>query len=68
MESALFHYGYSDFSPREWSIDVPLTSLCEGYESVGFSSLFFHTGSVSKSRNTAVCHTHADNLLIAQLF
>lgn len=23
VESALFHYGYSDFSPREWSIAVP---------------------------------------------
>ena len=22
VESALFHYGYSDFSPREWSIAV----------------------------------------------
>lgn len=26
VESALFHYGYSDFSPREWSIDVPRTA------------------------------------------
>ena len=26
MESALFHYGYSDFSPREWSIAVPRTA------------------------------------------
>ena len=26
VESALFHYGYSDFSPREWSIAVPRTS------------------------------------------
>ena len=25
-ESALFHYGYSDFSPREWSIAVPRTA------------------------------------------
>ena len=24
-ESALFHYGYSDFAPREWSIAVPRT-------------------------------------------
>lgn len=24
-ESALFHYGYSDFTPREWSIAVPRT-------------------------------------------
>ena len=23
VESALFHYGYSDFTPREWSIAVP---------------------------------------------
>lgn len=23
MESALFHYGYIDFAPREWSIAVP---------------------------------------------
>lgn len=23
VESALFHYGYSDFSPRKWSIAVP---------------------------------------------
>ena len=23
MESALFHYGYTDFTPREWSIAVP---------------------------------------------
>lgn len=23
VESALFHYGYSDFAPREWSIAVP---------------------------------------------
>ena len=23
MESALFHYGYSDFAPRKWSIAVP---------------------------------------------
>ncbi|MCM1143298.1 MAG: type IV toxin-antitoxin system AbiEi family antitoxin domain-containing protein [Blautia sp.] len=26
LESALFHYGYSDFSPREWSIAVPRTA------------------------------------------
>ena len=26
MESALFHYGYSDFSPRKWSIAVPRTA------------------------------------------
>ncbi len=26
IESALFHYGYSDFSPREWSIAVPRTA------------------------------------------
>ncbi len=26
VESALFHYRYSDFSPREWSIAVPRTS------------------------------------------
>ncbi len=26
MESALFHYGYSDFSPREWSIAAPRTA------------------------------------------
>ena len=26
VESALFHYGYSDFSPREWSIAVPRTA------------------------------------------
>ena len=26
VESALFHYGYSDFSPRKWSIAVPRTS------------------------------------------
>ena len=25
FESALFHYGYSDFAPREWSIAVPRT-------------------------------------------
>lgn len=25
VESALFHYGYSDFSPRKWSIAVPRT-------------------------------------------
>ncbi len=25
MESALFHYGYSDFVPRAWSIAVPRT-------------------------------------------
>ncbi|MCR5693342.1 MAG: abortive phage infection protein, partial [Clostridia bacterium] len=23
VESALFHYGYTDFTPREWSIAVP---------------------------------------------
>ena len=23
VESALFHYGYSDFSPRKWSIAIP---------------------------------------------
>ena len=23
VESALFHYGYSDFAPREWTIAVP---------------------------------------------
>lgn len=27
MESALFHYGYSDFLPREWSIAVPRTAI-----------------------------------------
>lgn len=26
VESALFHYGYSDFTPREWSIAVPRTA------------------------------------------
>lgn len=26
VESALFHYGYSDFSPRTWSIAVPRTA------------------------------------------
>lgn len=26
VESALFHYGYSDYSPREWSIAVPRTA------------------------------------------
>ena len=26
MESALFYYGYNDFSPREWSIAVPRTA------------------------------------------
>ncbi len=26
VESALFRYGYSDFSPREWSIAVPRTA------------------------------------------
>ena len=26
VESALFHYGYSDFSPREWSIAIPRTA------------------------------------------
>lgn len=25
VESALFYYGYSDFSPREWSVAVPRT-------------------------------------------
>ena len=25
VESALFHYGYSNFAPREWSIAVPRT-------------------------------------------
>ena len=27
VESALFHYGYSDFAPREWSIAVPRTAV-----------------------------------------
>ncbi len=27
VESALFYYGYSDFSPREWSIAVPRTAV-----------------------------------------
>lgn len=26
VESALFYYGYSDFTPREWSIAVPRTA------------------------------------------
>lgn len=26
MESALFHYGYSDFTPRKWSIAMPRTA------------------------------------------
>lgn len=26
VESALFHYGYSDFLPREWSVAVPRTA------------------------------------------
>lgn len=26
VESALFHFGYSDFSPRKWSIAVPRTA------------------------------------------
>ena len=25
VESALFHYGYSDFAPRKWSVAVPRT-------------------------------------------
>lgn len=27
VESALFHYGYSDFLPRAWSVAVPRTSV-----------------------------------------
>ena len=27
VESALFHYGYSDFAPREWSVAVPRTAF-----------------------------------------
>ena len=27
VESALFHYGYSDFAPRKWSIAVPRSKL-----------------------------------------
>jgi predicted transcriptional regulator of viral defense system len=27
VESALFYYGYSDFSPRQWSIAVPRTLI-----------------------------------------
>lgn len=26
VESALFHYGYSDFAPREWTVAVPRTA------------------------------------------
>lgn len=26
VESALFHYGYSDFAPRQWSVAVPRTA------------------------------------------
>lgn len=26
VESALFHYGYNDFSPRKWSIAIPRTA------------------------------------------
>ena len=26
VESALFHYGYSDFAPRAWSVAVPRTA------------------------------------------
>lgn len=26
VESALFHYGYSDFTPRKWSVAVPRTA------------------------------------------
>lgn len=26
VESALFHYGYSDFAPREWSVALPRTA------------------------------------------
>jgi predicted transcriptional regulator of viral defense system len=26
VESALFHYGYSDFAPRQWTIAVPRTA------------------------------------------
>jgi len=26
VESALFHYGYNDFTPREWSVAVPRTA------------------------------------------
>ena len=26
VESALFHYGYSDYTPREWSVAVPRTA------------------------------------------
>ena len=26
VESALFHYGYSDFAPRSWSVAVPRTA------------------------------------------
>lgn len=25
VESALFHYGYSDFTPREWTVAIPRT-------------------------------------------
>ena len=30
VESALFYYGYSDFSPRQWSIAVPAPSHGQG--------------------------------------
>ena len=36
VESALFHYGYSDFSPRKWSVAVPRTDrermLCDCFK------------------------------------
>lgn len=37
MESALFHYGYSNSCPHEWSLAVPRTSTNQVKKIVGFS-------------------------------
>ncbi len=44
LESALFHYGYSDFTPRKWSIAVPRSMSITKINSINIPfNIFYHS-------------------------
>ena len=52
VESALFHYGYSDFSPRKWSIAVPRTI---SRSTLDLDALLLQTYFVQQNQHTTDC-------------
>lgn len=56
VESALFHYGYSDFAPREWSIAVPRTISRAKLriEAVNFKAYFIPKEHYSVGKTTSI--------------